>query len=106
MAQDPRQAAHVRWLGPAQLLEVARSEPGITRAAAAQRLGIGSGGATELVARMRQARLLDETPAPAVGRGRPTTVLAPHAEGPLVLAMDLRAADEPPAPAGLRGAPP
>ena len=56
MAQDPRQAAQMRWLGAAQLIAVVRSEPGITRAAAAQRLGIGSGGATELVPRMRRAR--------------------------------------------------
>jgi predicted NBD/HSP70 family sugar kinase len=93
MAQDPGQAAQMRWLGASQLIGVVRSEPGITRAAAAQRLGIGSGGATELVARMRQTRLLDETPAPAQGRGRPTTVLGPHADGPLVLAADLRATD-------------
>ena len=105
MAQDPRQAAQVRWLGAAQLIDVVRSEPGITRAAAAQRLGIGTGGATELVARMRQALLLDETPAPAQGRGRPTTVLGPHAEGPLVLAADLRATDWRLALAGIDGVP-
>jgi predicted NBD/HSP70 family sugar kinase len=105
MAQDPRQAAQVRWLGAVQLIGVVRSEPGITRAAAAQRLGIGSGGATELVGRMRQVRLLDETPAPAQGRGRPTTVLGPHADGPLVLAADLRAADWRLALAGIDGSP-
>jgi predicted NBD/HSP70 family sugar kinase len=95
----------MRWLGAAQLIGVVRAGPGITRAAAAQRLGIGSGGATELVARMRQARLLDETPAPAQGRGRPTTVLGPHADGPLVLAADLRAADWRLALGGLDGLP-
>lgn len=105
MAQDPRQPAHARWLGAAQLLDVVRSEPGITRAAAAQRLGIGSGNATELVARMRHACLLDETPAPASGRGRPTTVLGPHADGPLVLAADLRATDWRLALAGIDGVP-
>ncbi|HET7665768.1 MAG TPA: helix-turn-helix domain-containing protein, partial [Mycobacterium sp.] len=105
MAQDPRQAAQTRWSGAAQLLGVVRSEPGITRAAAAQRLGIGSGGATELVARMRQARLLDETPAPAQGRGRPTTVLGAHRNGPLVLAADLRATDWRLALAGVDGVP-
>jgi predicted NBD/HSP70 family sugar kinase len=83
----------MRWLGAAQLIGAVRSDSGITRAAAAQRLGIGSGMATELVARMRRVRLLDETPAPVRGRGRPTTVLGPHADGPLVLAVDLRAAD-------------
>jgi len=105
MAQDPRQTTQVRWLSAAQLIGVVRSEPGITRAAAAQRLGIGSGGAAELVARTRQARLLDETPAPAQGRGRPTTVLGPHADGPLVLAADLRAADWRLALAGIDGSP-
>jgi predicted NBD/HSP70 family sugar kinase len=105
MAQDSRQTAHVRWLGAAQLIDVVRSEPGITRAAAAQLLGIGSGGATELVGRMRQARLLDETPAPAQGRGRPTTVLGPHPDGPLVLAADLRVTDWRLALAGIDGLP-
>ncbi len=105
MAQDPRQPAQVRWLGAAQLVDVVRSEPGITRAAAAQRLGLGTGGAAELVARLRRARLLDETPAPVQGRGRPTTVLCPHADGPLVLAADLRAGDWRLALAGLDGVP-
>jgi predicted NBD/HSP70 family sugar kinase len=105
MAQEPRQAAQLRWLGASQLIGVVRSDPGITRAAAAQRLGIGSGGATELVARMRDVRLLDETPAPAQGRGRPTTVLGPHSGGPLVLAADLRATDWRLALAGLDGLP-
>lgn len=105
MAPEPRQAAQMRWLGAAQLIGVVRSEPGITRAAAAQRIGIGSGGATELVTRMREAHLLDETPAPAQGRGRPTTVLGPHADGPLVLAADLRATDWRLALAGLDGLP-
>ena len=105
MAHDPRQAAQMRWLGAAQLIEVVRSEPGITRAAAAQRLGIGSGAATELVARLRRARLLDETPAPVQGRGRPTTVLGQHADGPLVLAADLRAGDWRLALAGIDGLP-
>jgi predicted NBD/HSP70 family sugar kinase len=105
MAQEPRQAVQMRWLGASQLIGVVRSDPGITRAAAAQRLGIGSGGATELVARMRHARMLDETPAPAQGRGRPTTVLGPHPDGPLVLAADLRAADWRLALAGLDGLP-
>jgi predicted NBD/HSP70 family sugar kinase len=105
MAEDQRQAAQVRWLGAAGLIEVVRSEPGITRAAAAQRLGISSGGATELVARVRQALLLDESPAPAQGRGRPTTVLGPHPGGPLVLAADLRATDWRLALAGIDGVP-
>ena len=103
MAHDPRQSAQSRWLGAAALLGVVRSEPGITRTAAAQRLGIGSGNATELATRLRDARLLDEEPAPVQGRGRPTTLLGPHAEGPRVLAVDLRANDWRLALAGIDG---
>ncbi|WP_446220625.1 ROK family protein [Micromonospora sp. IBHARD004] len=42
---------------------------------------------------MRELRLLTETPAPVRGRGRPTTVLQPHPEGPVILAADLRQED-------------
>ncbi|WP_072805900.1 ROK family protein [Rhodococcoides yunnanense] len=82
-----------RWHGAAQLLALLRAEPGITRAIAAQRLGISSGGATDLVARLRTAELLDESPAPTRGRGRPTTVLRAHDHGPLAIAADLRPGD-------------
>jgi predicted NBD/HSP70 family sugar kinase len=86
-------SSQVRWFGAAQLISLMRAEPGITRAMAAQQLGISSGGATDLVARLRNARLLDETPAPAQGRGRPTTVLHAHSRGPLVIAAEIRSAD-------------
>jgi predicted NBD/HSP70 family sugar kinase len=105
MSQQPQQAAHLRWFGAARLIGVVRGEPGITRAAAVARLGIGSGGATELVARMRRVRLLDEGPAPVVGRGRPTTLLRPHPQGPLVVAAELRAHDWRLAVAGIDGTP-
>jgi predicted NBD/HSP70 family sugar kinase len=105
MSQDQRPAAQQRWFGAAQLIGLLRAEPGITRAAAAQRLGIGSGGAADLVARLRRVRLLDETPAPAAGRGRPTTVLAAHPGGPLVLAAELRSTDWRLAIAGIDGMP-
>lgn len=98
-------AAQQRWFGAAQIVGLLRAEPGITRAAAAQRLGIGSGGAADLVARLRGIRLLDETPAPATGRGRPTTVLGAHPRGPLVLAAELRAGDWRLAVAGIDGLP-
>lgn len=96
-------AERLRWHTAAQLLAVMRDEPGITRAAAASRLGIGSGSASELAARLRKARLLDEAPAAAQGRGRPTAVLAAHAGGPLVLAAELGAADWRLAVAGVDG---
>jgi predicted NBD/HSP70 family sugar kinase len=105
MPNDSRPIAQRRWFGAAQLIALVRAEPGITRAAAAQRLGIGSGGAADLVARLRRVRLLDEVPAPAVGRGRPTTVLGAHPGGPLVLAAELRAGDWRLALAGIDGQP-
>ncbi|MGB3481749.1 MAG: ROK family protein [Mycobacterium sp.] len=105
MTQEQRPATQLRWYSATQLLALVRAEPGITRAAAAARLGIGSGGATELLARLRREHLLDELPAPAQGRGRPTTVLVPHRHGPLVLAAEVTAADWRLATAGLDGRP-
>jgi predicted NBD/HSP70 family sugar kinase len=70
-----------------ELLRVAHAHPGVTRADAARLLGVGTGAATEIVARLASAALLAEVPAARSGaRGRPTTVLVPHPAGPLVLA--------------------
>jgi predicted NBD/HSP70 family sugar kinase len=72
------------------LLQAAHAHPGLTRAAAARMLNISTGAATELVTRLGAARLLSERPALPTGtRGRPTNELAPHPEGPLVLACSI-----------------
>ena len=63
--------AVARWQGALDLLRLVRREPGITRAAAAQALRLSSGSATEIAARLRDLRLLDERPAASGGRGRP-----------------------------------
>lgn len=61
-----------------------------TRADLTHRHGISRGSASELTARLREARLLDERPAePAGRRGRPTAGLGPHPAGPLVCAVDI-----------------
>ncbi|GLY30033.1 ROK family transcriptional regulator [Kineosporia sp. NBRC 101731] len=70
-----------------ELLRVVHENPDITRADAARTVGIGTGAATELVARLTAAELISERPAGPAGRGRPTTVLQPHPRGPLVLAV-------------------
>ncbi|WP_426503624.1 ROK family transcriptional regulator [Dactylosporangium sp. McL0621] len=75
--------------GALDLLRYAHAHPGVTRAEAAARLGLGSGAATEIMGRLRAARLLGEVAAPSAGRGRPTTVLVPHPEGPLVAVVEL-----------------
>jgi predicted NBD/HSP70 family sugar kinase len=69
------------------LLQAAHAHPGLTRAEAARLLGVGTGAATEIVARLSRANLLAEVrAAPSGARGRPTTTLVPHPQGPLVLA--------------------
>jgi predicted NBD/HSP70 family sugar kinase len=59
--------------------------PGVTRAEVAAQIGIPSGFAAEAVARLVASRLVSERPALATGRrGRPTTSLHAHPDGPLV----------------------
>ncbi|PRC48194.1 XylR family transcriptional regulator, partial [Mycobacterium sp. ITM-2017-0098] len=60
MAEEPGSASQVRWYGAAKMIGLVRSEHGVTRADAARRLRMSSGGAADLVARLRRARLLDE----------------------------------------------
>jgi predicted NBD/HSP70 family sugar kinase len=97
--------ASPRWHGALAVLAEMRRTPGSTRAAVAQHLGLSSGSATDITARLRELALLTETPAAAAGRGRPTTVLAPHPDGPVVIAVDLRHEDWRCAVAGLDGRP-
>ncbi|SER23444.1 ROK family protein [Microlunatus flavus] len=74
----------------ADLLGVVHARPGVTRAEATRVVGMGTGAAAEVVARLVHDRLLGETPAPPSGsRGRPTTLLAAHPQGPLVLAAEI-----------------
>ncbi|WP_112237046.1 ROK family transcriptional regulator [Kribbella monticola] len=79
-----------RWQTAAEVLSLVGRQPGITRAAVARELGLSTSSATEVTARLRELQLLTEAPAPSRGRGRPTSVLLPHPEGPLVLAVNLR----------------
>lgn len=85
------QARH--WRSAAAALELMRRRPELTRRELAAELRLASGPASDLVGRLRAARLVAERPAPARGPGRPTTRLHAHAEGPVVLALDLRHAD-------------
>jgi len=90
LGPPPAGRRDARWQGALEVLGQVRAEPGITRARAARRLGLGSGSATEILARLRALELVDEAPAPAAGRGRPTTSLLPHPQGPLVAAVEVR----------------
>jgi predicted NBD/HSP70 family sugar kinase len=69
----------------AVLLGAVHERPGVARTSVARQLGMSSGFATETTARLVAAALLTERPAPPTGsRGRPTTSLHPHPNGPLV----------------------
>ena len=92
-----------RWRVAADVLDLLRRQPGITRAELARQLRLSSGSAAEVTARLRELRLLSESPGPAHGRGRPTGVLAAHPDGPLVLAVELGHQDWRCAAVGLDG---
>ncbi|MDX3002302.1 ROK family transcriptional regulator [Kribbella solani] len=79
-----------QWQTAAEVLAQVARQPGITRAGVARALRLSTGSATEVTARLRDVQLLTEEPAPSRGRGRPTTLLRAHPEGPVVLALDLR----------------
>ncbi len=85
------QARH--WRSAAAALEFVRRRVEPTRRELAQELGLTSGAASDLLARLRAARLVAERAAPAHGPGRPTTVLQAHHAGPVVLTVDLRHSD-------------
>jgi predicted NBD/HSP70 family sugar kinase len=96
-------AEAARWQGALDVLRLVSRQPGITRAAAAQALGLSSGSAAEITARLRDLSLLDERPAPPTGRGRPTTILRAGPRGPLVAVVDIRHEDWEVAAADLEG---
>lgn len=73
-----------------ELLRLVHDRPGISRVDAARTIGVSTGAAAELVTPLIAGRLLQEQPAPpSGGRGRPTTLLGPHPDGPVVIAVSL-----------------
>jgi predicted NBD/HSP70 family sugar kinase len=76
-----------------EVLAAVHAQPGIARAQLAAQLGLSSGLASDLVARLGAAKWLAEgDPLPRLGparpgRGRPTRTLWPHPDGPLVAAV-------------------
>ncbi|MHB8241915.1 MAG: ROK family transcriptional regulator [Solirubrobacteraceae bacterium] len=68
----------------AQILRTVHATPGISRVRLTRELGISSGLAADLVARLQSRRLVAESPGSASGRrGRPTLELGAHPQGPL-----------------------
>jgi predicted NBD/HSP70 family sugar kinase len=84
---NERVKAGYRTSAQAAVLRAVHDHPGVTRAQVAAEIAIPSGFAAETVARLVTAKLIAERPAPATGRrGRPTTALGAHPNGPLVAA--------------------
>jgi predicted NBD/HSP70 family sugar kinase len=72
------------------LLQAVHRRPGLSRAEAATLLGLSTGAAAELMAKLAAAHLLSERSlAPTGSRGRPSRQLVPHPSGPLVLAAEI-----------------
>jgi predicted NBD/HSP70 family sugar kinase len=89
--QQMKTSADLRVHNQARLLRAVHDadEP-LTRAGAARLLGIGRNTAAALVGELEAARLLHEVAAETTGRGRPTTLLLPHPDGPVAYAADVR----------------
>lgn len=70
------------------LLQSAHRRPGATRSQLTRTLNISTGAASDAMAILRQAQLLEESNDPAShGRGRPSARPIPHPAGPLVMAL-------------------
>jgi predicted NBD/HSP70 family sugar kinase len=83
-------AEALRLQGALAVLRYVHRWPGTTRAELARALGLSSGSAAEITARLRAARLVDATAAmPSGSRGRPTTHLVAHPDGPLVCVVEI-----------------
>jgi predicted NBD/HSP70 family sugar kinase len=88
--QGPGQGVDQRAAGALAVLRLVHERPGIPRSEAARLLGISSGSATEITARLRERELLTERPpGQALHRGRPSGLLLPHPAGPLVCAVEI-----------------
>lgn len=85
------QARH--WRSAAAALQVVRHRVEPTRQELGGQLGLGSGPTSDLVKRLRAARLVVERPRAGSGPGRPTTTLHAHPEGPVALVVNLRHGD-------------
>ena len=96
-------AEQLRWALAADVCALVRRSPGITRAQVARELGISTGTAADLVTRMRRAAVLTEGEPVPHGRGRPTSALAAHPRGPLVIAVEITATGWRMVSAGLDG---
>ncbi|MEV4199163.1 ROK family transcriptional regulator [Micromonospora globbae] len=90
MERPTHRMRDLRHQGALAVLRHLHRQPGVTRSELARALDLSSGSATDLVARLKRLRLLDEVAsAPSGGRGRPSPTLVAHLAGPLVCVVDI-----------------
>src|SRR3954471_14330157 len=90
MKSPTHRARDLRHQGALAVLRYVHERPSSSRAEAARALGLSSGSAADITARLKNLDLLAETDAlPATGRGRPSPRLGAHPDGPLVCVVDL-----------------
>jgi predicted NBD/HSP70 family sugar kinase len=83
-------AAELRAAGALAVLRLVHEHPGVSRAEVARALTLRTGSASEIVGRLRDRRLLAEVaPGDTGRRGRPSGLLVPHPDGPVVLAAEI-----------------
>ena len=79
-----------RAAGALAVLRLVHEQPGISRARVAELLGLSSSSTTEITARLRARSLVAEhAPEQAGRRGRPSGLLLPDPNGPVVLAVEI-----------------
>ena len=84
------QGADQRAAGALAVLRLVHERPGVPRAEAARALGMSSSSTSEITARLRARELLAErAPEGVRNRGRPSGLLLPHPEGPVVCAVEI-----------------
>jgi predicted NBD/HSP70 family sugar kinase len=90
MQSTAHRAQALRMQGALAVLRHVHAHPGVTRAELTRALGLSSGSAAEITARLKVLRLVEETEAPATGgRGRPSPVLTAHPDGPVICAVEI-----------------
>ena len=90
-AQQPGQASDQRAAaGALAVLRLVHGRPGVSRSDVARMLGMSTSSTTEITARLRARGLLTErAPDGARHRGRPSGLLLPHPDGPVVCAVEI-----------------
>lgn len=88
---SPIRRRNLRWSLASEVLATYRLDATASRAELTQQLHLSSGTMTDLISRLQAGKLIAEAPVVPSGRGRPTSRLQPHPEGPVVVVAEISA---------------